>query len=207
MKKNDFDCSYRRYSSLYFEITKIKELQNESLINYIEMRGINFHLAALYVKEAIWKHPYAGILQVKRHYGITVKNDSRGYDMSYGTKDYRQTEQKKPYAITTIPGNKRVLNIFEDIFDFLSFLTFFEIKKTPFTSTILNEHSPLQKLFKVLPEYEIINIYLDNTPEGLELTTRIQRKHPRAFNCSAQLYPDFKTFNDFLLKDKIFDSG
>lgn len=207
MKKNDLECSRQRHSSLYFEITKIKELQNESLINYVEMRGIDFHLAALYVKEAIWKHPYARILQVKRHYGITVKNDSRGYDMSYGTKDYRQTEQKTPYGITTIQGNKRVLNIFEDIFDFLSFLTFFEIKETPFTSIILNEHSPLQKLFKVLPEYECVNIYLDNTPEGLELTTRIQRKLARAFNCSAQLYPDYKTFNDFLLKIKIDDSG
>lgn len=207
MKKNDSDCSRRHYSSQYFEITKIKELQNESLINYIEMRGIDFHLASLYVKEAIWRHPYTQIWEVKRHYGITVKNDSRGYDMSYGGKDWRQTEQKRPYGTTTIPGNKRVLNIFEDIYDFLSFLTFYEIKETPFASIILNEHAPLQKLFKVLPEYELIHIYLGNTPAGLELTTRIQQKHPRAVNCSAQLYPEYKTFNDFLLKDKIFDSG
>jgi hypothetical protein len=171
------------------------------------MRGIDFHLASLYVKEAIWRHPYTQPQEVKRHYGITVKNDSRGYDMSYGGKDWRRTEQKKPYGITTIPGNKRVLNIFEDIYDFLSFLTFFEIKETPFTSVILNNHCPLQKLFKVLSEYELINIYLDNTPEGLELTTRIQRKHPRAFNCSAQLYPGHKTFNDFLLKIKAIDSS
>ncbi|MCL6103938.1 MAG: toprim domain-containing protein [Bacteroidetes bacterium] len=203
MKKNDFDCFHRHNISRYFEITKINALQNKTLIDYIEMRGIPSQIAALYVKEAIWKHPYTQPMEVKRHYGITVKNDSGGYDMSYGGKDWSQTEQKKPYGMTTFPGNKSGLNIFEDIYDFLSFLTIYKIKETPFTSIILNEHSPLHKLYKILPEYELINLYLDNDQVGLELTNKIQRKYPQAVNCSGQIYPEYKTFNDFLLKKKI----
>ena len=92
------------------------------------MRGIDFRLASLYVKEAIWRHPYTQTWEVKRHYGL-VLYARRGLEIREGGKERRQTKKKTPYDKTPPQGKKRVLNFFREFFFFFPSLPFSEKRK------------------------------------------------------------------------------
>lgn len=182
-----------------FEIESVQTLQNRILMNYIESRGIPSQIAALYVKEAHWKNVDQTTGELKGYFGVAFKNDIGGYELNYGIGNRSVKLSTRPKGITTIPGSKIKLNIFEGFFDFLSFLVYSRARKSSSTAIVLNSVSNLNMVFDLLPDYENVNLYLDNDTAGREAAKRIIKEYPLAENCSERLYPDHKDFNDFLI--------
>jgi len=172
--------------SIYKEAT----INNSYLVRYIKNRGISLDLATLYTREIYYT------VNEKKYFAIGFQNDLGGYELR--TEHFKGSSSLK--GITTIKGNTHTLNIFEGFFDFLSFLTWSKVTETPGTCIILNSVVNLPKIYRALPNYLNINLYLDNDPSGRETVKKIQNVQPYTKNQAEIIYPGFKDFNDFLTK-------
>lgn len=184
-----------------FEIRKVQPLQNRTLIQYIESRGIPFHIARRYTTE-VYYNAFKG--QVKSFFAIGFENDKGGYELrsNFATEKFPNgfKGSSSPKAITTISGNPRKINVFEGFIDFLSALVFYGIQEPGNTTIVLNSLSHLRHLYDILPNFERINLYLDNDPAGQRAAAEIINRFPGAINQAKQIYPENKDFNELIYK-------
>ena len=175
-------------------IKNVHALKNWALIKYLEDRGIPVQIASSYTEQANYTISNPDTGEVKNYFALAFKNDLTGYELR--NKYFKGGTS--PKTITTIPGNKKKVNIFEGFMDFLSALVYYR-QSFPCNSTIvLNSLSNLNRINKVLPNFDQINLFLDNDAAGKSAAIEIISMFPYAINRSLTMYPEFKDFNDFL---------
>ena len=173
------------------EIKHIQPLQTRALLQYLTSRNINPTLAAKYCKEAYYKTT----ANDKQYFSVSFENNSSGHELR--NKYFKGSTS--PKDITTIPAaNQTAVNVFEGFMDFLSALTYFKTDRANCTTIVLNGIGFIEKLIEVLPNYEKINLFLDNDLAGRKATKFIQDKRPEAVNRSQMIYPECKDFNEFI---------
>lgn len=180
------------------EVKKIQPIQNIALRQYLELRGIQLETATKYLYEAYWWITNEETGEIKKYFGLAFKNDSGAYEL----RNKYWKGSTSPKAITTIPGNRETLNIFEGFFDFLSCLTWLNTDHLKCTTIVLNSLSNIKKLPTPL-NFDKINLFLDNSTAGIEATNQIIKVYPNAINQSALIHPGHEDFNDFITNKKM----
>jgi DNA primase len=173
-----------------FELKKVKALENNALIEYINKRGISSELAIKYLDEVYYQH------DTKNYFALGFKNDSGNYELRnayfkgcIGSKD-----------ITTIKGTENTkLSIFEGFMDFLSALTHFKIDTFKSDVVILNSVANKSKIEDLLYSdlYKKIYLFLDNDKAGEDTKRELYNINSNCIDCSV-IYKDYKDFNDFI---------
>ncbi|MDJ1485911.1 CHC2 zinc finger domain-containing protein [Cytophagaceae bacterium YF14B1] len=213
-------------SSSQIEILAVKTLSNRVLINYLHSRGIDAHLATVYLKEAYFR------VQGKNLFALAFENDKGGYELR--NPFYKGCAVLK--APTTIMGSTAVgqsavygysssshssgsysangaiqmngaVNIFEGVFDFLSALTFYKIERFRNDSIILNSLWLFDPAYqtRLLNDYSEFSLFLDNDRAGWKKAIEFRNRAKTLLGTKtaiinqSSLYKSFKDFNEFLL--------
>ncbi len=177
-----------------FEIEKaFDEIKSIYLISYLHSRCINYQLVKLC--SALGEVEFVA-KSGKLISALGFKNDNGGYEM-------RNTFTKlstSPKTISTVSGERNVLNVFEGFMDYLSALTYYDVDQLDGTTVVLNGVGQKKILFELLQSYPQINIFGDNDHTGTVLLNELNSKHSNVNNMAEKLYPDCKDFNNFLCK-------
>ena len=177
----------------HIKILYTRNIQNNSLLEYLKSRRISIFFARKFAREAYYT------VHDKKYYAVAFKNDMGGFEL----RNAFFKTGSSPKHFTTIPGsdNSKLL-VFEGFMDFLSACTFYN--KVPKGITIiLNSLSFLSKIQEELARAESINLYLDNDPAGREATRKIIENQKQAIDRSQTLFPDHKDFNDYLMGKRV----
>lgn len=182
--------STRADSITKFNINAIQKLQHKALIRYVGSRGILLENAFNYLREVHYE--VAG----KNYFALGFKNDSGGYELRNGLGFKGKTDN----GITTIDNGTNEVNIFEGFFDFLSALRHYNVKRPVATTVILNTTNNLKLALQLLSRSSVINCYMDNDSAGERAVNNLIKAGFNVKDWSKKIYPDFKDFNEFLIK-------
>lgn len=175
-----------------YQITNIRELgSNSNLNDYLYSRGI------LAEKNNLLKEIYYSINAtegtINNYYAIGWQNVSGSWEIR--NKFFKACLGKKD--LTILDGPEPILNIFEGMFDYQSYLLY---QKEPFTGTtiILNSLSLLKRAIShiQISEYSDLGLYLDNDPAGIIAKQTFISSFSQAKDYS-KIYGNFKDFNDW----------
>jgi len=181
------------------EDIKVKPLENEALVQYLNERMIPTGLAQRYCKEVYYT------CHGKPYFAIAFPNEQGGYD----TQNKYFKGCIAPKAITTIDNGKSSCCVFEGFIDFLSYLVL-KLRHNSDQSLfkekdyfILNSVSNTSKLLERLEKYERIYCYLDNDQAGIHSTNEIRKRYGSTVSDQSTQYKEYKDVNDFLCGKKL----
>ena len=180
---------HSKSSSLNYNITEIKELQNENLKIYLQQRGLSPTVYSL-VKEVHFA------IGEKKLYAIGFENLSGGWELR--NQFYKGSLLKKDISVVNLNNNleknKNVV-VFEGFIDALSF-----VEMKPFFNgdlLVMNSVSLLNRTKEYLKHYSEIHLFLDNDKTGENCKNEILKSFPEAKNHS-EIYALHKDLNDYL---------
>ena len=174
-----------------YQITEIKELQNENLKDYLHQRGLSTKVYPL-VKEIHFT------IGEKNLYAIGFENLSGGWELR--NSFYKGSLLKKDISILNFNNEnqnetgKRIV-VFEGFMDALSF-----VEMKPFfigDLLVMNSISLLNRTKEYLKNYSEIHLFLDNDKAGETCKNEILKSFPEAKNHS-EIYALHKDLNDYL---------
>lgn len=178
-------------STSNYNITEIKELQNENLKNYLKERGLSPKVFPL-VKEIHFK------IGEKNLYAIGFENLSGGWELRNSL--YKGSLLKKDISVINFNNenhekNKNVV-VFEGFVDALSFVEMKQFFKGDLL--VMNSISLLNKTKEHLQNYSEIHLFLDNDKAGEICKNSILKSFPEAKDHS-EIYASHKDLNEYLL--------
>ena len=171
-----------------YQITEIKELQNENLKKYLQQRGLSQIIYPL-IKEVHFT------IGEKNLYTIGFENRSGGWELR--NSFYKGSLLKKDISLINLNNqteNKNVA-VFEGFTDALSF-----VEMKPFFNgdlLVMNSVSLLNRTKEYLKNYSEIHLFLDNDKAGETCKNEILKSFPEAKNHS-EIYALHKDLNDYL---------
>lgn len=179
-----------------YQITEIKELQNENLKDYLQQRGLSTKVYPL-VKEIHFT------IGENKLYSIGFENLSGGWELR--NSFYKGSLLRKDISIFNFNNEnenqsqnetgKRIV-VFEGFMDALSF-----VEMKPFfigDVLVMNSISLLNKTKNHLQNYPEIHLFLDNDKAGENCKNSILNSFPEAKDYS-EIYSPHKDLNDYLL--------
>ena len=177
-----------------YQITEIKEFQNENLKDYLHQRGLSTKVYPL-VKEIHFK------MNGKNLYAIGFENLSGGWELR--NSFYKGSLQKKDISILNFNNESQNQNkigkriaVFEGFMDALSF-----VEMKPFFNgdlLVMNSISLLNKTKDHLKNYSEVHLFLDNDKAGENCKTSILKSFPEAKNHS-EIYALHKDLNEYFV--------
>ena len=176
-----------------YQITEIKELQNENLKDYLHQRGLSQVVYPL-IKEVQFK------IGDKNFYAVGFENLSGGWELR--NPFYKGSLLKKDISAIKLNNEshnqneteKRIV-VFEGFIDALSF-----VEMKPFFNgnlLVMNSISLLNRTKEYLQNYSEIHLFLDNDKPGEICKNEILKSFPEAKNHS-EIYALHKDLNDYL---------
>ena len=180
---------HSKSSSLNYNITEIKKLQNEHLKSYLHQRGLSQVVHPL-IKEVHFT------IGEKNLYAIGFENLSGGWELR--NSFYKGSLLKKDISVINMNNqieNKNVV-VFEGFIDALSF-----VEMKPFYNgdiLVMNSISLLNKTKNHLQNYPEIHLFLDNDKAGENCKNSILKSFPEAKDHSEIYFPH-KDLNEYLL--------
>ena len=172
-----------------YQITEIKELQNENLKDYLHQRGLSTKVYPL-VKEIHFT------IGEKNLYAIGFENFSGGWELR--NQFYKGSLLKKDISVINLNNDKKKnknVVVFEGFMDALSF-----VEMKPFfigDLLVMNSISLLNRTKDHLKNYSEIHLFLDNDKAGEICKNEILKSFPEAKNHS-EIYALHKDLNDYL---------
>lgn len=171
------------------EITNVSNVKRSALIQYLRDRMIDDRSALYYLKEVTY------IVGESKYFALGFRNDKGGYELR--NKYFKGSSS--PKTITTIPGDSRILNVFEGFMDYLSALGHFRLTRPNNTTVVLNSLAHLDLVMDKLNDFDLIHLYLDNDEAGRKAADRIVASHNNVVNYSSKIFPNHKDFNEYIL--------
>lgn len=178
-----------------YQITEIKELQNENLKDYLQQRGLSTKVYPL-VKEIHFT------IGENKLYSIGFENLSGGWELR--NSFYKGSLLRKDISIFNFnnenenqsqnEAGKRIV-VFEGFMDALSF-----VEMKPFfigDVLVMNSISLLNRTKEYLQNYSEIHLFLDNDKAGETCKNEILKSFPEAKDHS-EIYALHKDLNDYL---------
>lgn len=169
------------------EITRVEEIKNHYLVNYIKSRKISLDIARNYCAEVYYK------TNGKELYAIGFKNNSGGYELR--TPYWKGT--KAPKDITLIENGSKRVCVFEGFMDFLSLLEIMKDRKIHSDYLVLNSNANLNRASRSLINYERVYYFLDNDSSGNNTTEAAMRLNPNGKDCS-DTYEKSEDLSDYV---------
>ena len=185
---------HSKSSSLNYNITEIKELQNENLKDYLHQRGLSQVVYPL-IKEVQFK------IGDKNFYAVGFENLSGGWELR--NPFYKGSLLKKDISAIKLNNEshnqneteKRIV-VFEGFIDALSF-----VEMKPFFNgnlLVMNSISLLNRTKEYLQNYSEIHLFLDNDKPGEICKNEILKSFPEAKDHS-EIYAIHKDLNDYFV--------
>ena len=173
-----------------YQITEIKELQNENLKKYLQQRGLSPTVYSL-VKEVHFA------IGEKKLYAIGFENLSGGWELR--NQFYKGSLLKKDISVVNLNNNleknKNVV-VFEGFIDALSF-----VEMKPFYKgdlLVMNSVSLLNKTKEYLKNYSEFHLFLDNDKAGEHCKNSILESFPEAKD-HTEIYALHKDLNEYFV--------
>ena len=173
-----------------YSITRVTELTNPKLINYLKSRKIDIELAKKYCFQVHYKFK-----DYNEFYGIGFMNDFGGFEIRNSI--YKICLYKK--AITTINNNSDTVCLFESFSDFLSYLTLNKNNSNNENYIILNSTSLVKKAIELIVDFKIVKCFFDNDDTGKNTTQIIKENCNNEFRDESILYKNYNDFNEYLI--------
>jgi len=176
------------------EIIKVEPLSNPRLLDYVESRKINRHIAELMLKEATIRFPYSKKNPLREHLCLAWRNDSGGYEL----RNSFLKVSNSPKNITTIKsGNDGAVLLFEGNPDFLSYLTYYKIDAPPHPTIVLNSLSFLGAIIPMLQGKTVV--FWGQSDKAGEKSFKRLRSEGINLVDKRFIYRDYKDLNQFLV--------
>ncbi len=184
-----------------YQITEIKELENENLKKYLQERGLSSNVYP-FVKEIYFK------TKDKNLYVIGFQNQSGGWELRNSfykgailKKDISIINLNENYSSKIDNDNGKIKNESVAIFEgFIDALSFMEMQKSyKGDLLVMNSIAMLNKTKGHLKDYSEINLFLDNDPAGIKCKNEILSVFPDAKDYS-RIYADHKDLNEYLVE-------
>ncbi|NGM71639.1 toprim domain-containing protein [Sphingobacterium sp. SGL-16] len=178
-----------------YDIETIKELDNHPAITrYLKSRGI-WEVASSHIKEVYYtikSGPKAG----RQFFSAGWQNDNGGWELRNRIveRDFKSCLGKK--GITTLPGCKEAVSIFEGFLDYLSWKM--DNPHAPDSIVVLNSVSLMESAVNKLNGYFNVNVYFDNDNAGKAALLSLKNVIPNAVDRSYT-YAKYKDYNELLL--------
>jgi DNA primase len=179
-----------------FEITKIRELKNPVLIDYIKSRKINIDLARKFLSEIYFFNNKTQ----KNYFACAWENKNNGWE--WANKYGKGVIGNKYLSHIQINNNLTKLDVYEGFFDFLSHYTLIKEKTLKNDSIILNSVTQVKQAKQIIKNsnYSKIFLYLDNDKAGNNATNELMNLEIDVLD-KRSLFTDFKDMNDLLLNN------
>ena len=172
-----------------YQITKITELQNENLKNYLHQRGFSPNVYP-FIKEVHFT------IRDKKLYAVGFENLSGGWELR--NSFYKGSLLKKDISVINLNNNQeknKNVVVFEGFLDALSFVEMKRFFKGDLL--VMNSISLLNKTKEHLKNYSYIHLFLDNDRAGESCKNEILKSFPEAKDHSKIYFPH-KDLNDYL---------
>lgn len=182
------------------EFINAAPLMHPVILEYLQKeRCIPTPIAQRYLKEITYKNRKNG----KNYFAFGMENLSGGYEIRTASSQHPFKSALNGRDISIIRGThpeKKIVNVFEGMTDFLSFLVMMQYERL--TGDCLIMHS-LSSFPKAAPRieaegYTTINTFLDNNPAGLAGTERFKEAFPEAVKPCNAMFAMYVDLNDAL---------
>jgi hypothetical protein len=175
-------------------------LTNPIILDYLkDERCIPPYIAQHYLKEIRYKNTKNG----KEYFAFGMENLSGGYEIRTASSQHPFKSALNGRDITIIRGThpaKRIVNVFEGMTDFLSFVVMMNYERLTGDALIMHSLSSFSKTApRIAAEgYTTINTFLDNNPAGLEGTEKFKTTFAEVVKPHNAMYAMYVDLNDAL---------
>jgi hypothetical protein len=170
-------------------ITSEKSITSPFLFHYLTQRRIPWRIAVRYCKEVTFE------LCGRTYYAIAFKNDSGGYELR--NSFFKGSSAPKDFTSFDIGANE--VDVFEGLFDFLSFLTIQQnVSKARANSLVLNSTGFFEKARPFMERHEVVNLYLDRDKTG-QNCTRYALSLNEKYKDKSIFYDRYSDLNDWIV--------
>ena len=186
------------------ELTKVKNLENKAMIEYLQGRKINIDIAKKYLKEIYYKITFKDKnnndkLTEKKYFGLAFENVAGGFEIR--NKYFKGNCNGKDISFFKGEDSTKVI-IFEGFSSFLSALTYYKKDTLKYDVIVLNTVSLITRAINLIirNNYNTVFDYLDNDFGGQGAICKL-KDNIKNINVikSHNIYKGFNDFNDFLL--------
>ena len=172
-----------------FEDIWVRPLQDTRLLDYLEERGINAHVAIPNCEEVRYR------VHGKRYYAIGFRNDAGGLELR--NRFFKGCIPPKDISLKR--NGSDVCAVFEGFMDYFSAMQLGIIASD---WIVLNSVSNVEKAVKALQVYERIECFLDNDDAGRRTFQKLRDSFGDKVIDRSSLYADHKDLNDYLLSQR-----
>lgn len=172
-----------------FEDIWVRPLQDTRLLDYLEERGINAHVAIPNCEEVRYR------VHGKRYYAIGFHNNAGGLELR--NRFFKGCIPPKDISLKH--NGSDVCAVFEGFMDYLSAMQLGIIASD---QLVLNSVSNVEKAVKALQGYGRIECFLDNDDAGRRTFQRLHDCFGEKVIDRSALYADHKDLNDYLLSQR-----
>ena len=169
-----------------FEDIWVRSLQDSKLLDYIEERGIDAHVAIPNCEEVRYR------VHGKRYYAVGFRNRSGGLELR--NRFFKGCIPPKDISLKR--NGTDVCAVFEGFMDYLSAMQLGIIASD---WLVLNSVSNVEKALQVLGDYQRIECCLDNDDAGRKTFQKLQEYFGEKVIDRSSLYADHKDLNEYLL--------
>jgi DNA primase len=175
------------YEPKILETYKTKDIgNNKAITDYINSRKISDQTAQKFLCEIYYQ------ISGKNYFGVGFKNDSDGYEIR--NKYFKGCIGKKD--ITHFKNGCKTVNIFEGVFDFLSWMQMENSCQDSTDFIVLNSLALLPRTEPLLHEYKNTHFYFDNDDAGINAGIHLKEILPKAVDHRME-YIFHKDLNEF----------
>jgi len=175
------------------QIVSVNEIHSESLIQYVESRGMPIDLCRRHCSQIEFRFPH-GKRPGRINSAIGFKNDSGGWEL----RSSFWKVSNSPKDIKTIKGVENTTMIFEGFFDLLSAYVFFKKEKFKSDVIVLNSLGYITTLIPILKEADNNFLFIDNGKAANEKIEKLREEGVNLEDC-RHYFSGHGDMNEFLV--------
>lgn len=185
---------------------KAHQVQHPVIFSYLAKRGIPSPLVERYLCEVRYRH----IKTNKTFFAFGMRNRGGGYEIRAATDDYPFKSALIVRDITLIKGqndNRKTVNIFEGMLDFLSLVAMLNVTQLSGDSIVMHSLSSFQSCVEAIESmrYTTVNLFLDNNRAGKASTKKFIEHFGKLASSQSYLFEPHEDLNDALQINAIPD--
>lgn len=174
------------------EIFKIQPLgNNQALTDYLNSRNIGLDTARKFCREVYYN------IGDKKYFGLGNRNEN-GWSIR---NKYWKGCSAQGFSYYNNCSTK--LNLFEGIFDLMSYLELHKNEKANSDFMVLNSLTNMNNAFPIIEKYNQVNLYLDQDNAGRKATNLLVDVFPNCKDLSSITLP-YKDLNEYLVEVEIY---
>ncbi|MES2328771.1 MAG: hypothetical protein V4539_04155 [Bacteroidota bacterium] len=171
------------------KIISTHAVSNVYLLNYLRGRKIDFEIATKYLVQVRFQLSANG----KIFYAIGFKNNAGGFEL----RNAFFKVSSSPKFISYFNNGSDQITVFEDVFDFLSYLSITKNGTNQLTNfLVLNSLSLFERSLLLMEKHEQVFLYLGSCPAARKCVS-IAKSRSKKYIDQSSLFKGFKDFNEW----------